>query len=127
MSEGGVHMDGRFAGIGPERTSFRILGPVEILRNETLQGPTTAQLRCVLALLLLDLGRTVTAERLIAALWPSGPPASALPSGASPFASAGAAVVASRSAASEGAEDRRGDIGTPDRVEKEARISCYCE
>jgi DNA-binding SARP family transcriptional activator len=66
------------AAIGPDRTSFRVLGPVEILRHGSVQGPTTAQLRCVLALLLLDLGRTVTAERLITALWPAGPPASAL-------------------------------------------------
>ncbi|MEU5870654.1 BTAD domain-containing putative transcriptional regulator [Glycomyces sp. NPDC047369] len=73
-------MDGRSGGAaaGPVRTRFRILGPVEILRDGIVQGPTTAQLRCVLALLLLDLGRAVSADRLIAALWPAGPPASAL-------------------------------------------------
>jgi DNA-binding SARP family transcriptional activator/tetratricopeptide (TPR) repeat protein len=73
-------MDRRSAGVasGPDRTSFRVLGSVEILRDGVVQGPTTAQSRCVLALLLLDLGRTVTAERLITALWPAGPPASAL-------------------------------------------------
>ncbi|WP_335986969.1 AfsR/SARP family transcriptional regulator [Glycomyces sp. MUSA5-2] len=71
-------MDGRTPAAGPVRTRFRVLGPVEILRDGNALGPTTAQLRCVLALLLLDLGRAVTAERLIAALWPAGPPASAL-------------------------------------------------
>jgi DNA-binding SARP family transcriptional activator/tetratricopeptide (TPR) repeat protein len=73
-------MDGRSAGAasGPDLARFRVLGPVEILRDGVVQGPTTAQSRCVLALLLLDLGRTVTAERLITALWPAGPPASAL-------------------------------------------------
>jgi DNA-binding SARP family transcriptional activator/tetratricopeptide (TPR) repeat protein len=64
--------------VGRSRIGFRLLGPVEVLRDGRPDGPTTAQLRCVLALLLLDLGRVVTADRLIAALWPAGPPVSAL-------------------------------------------------
>ena len=56
---------------------FRVLGPVEILHDGELLGPTTAQQRCVLAMLLLDLGRVVSTGRLISALWATGPPASA--------------------------------------------------
>ncbi|WP_112141487.1 AfsR/SARP family transcriptional regulator [Glycomyces dulcitolivorans] len=56
---------------------FRILGPVEILHNGQKQGPTTAQQRCVLAMLLLDLDHVVPTGRLVSALWASDPPAAA--------------------------------------------------
>jgi DNA-binding SARP family transcriptional activator/Tfp pilus assembly protein PilF len=56
---------------------FRLLGPIEVVQDGKAANPTTAQQRCVLALLLLDLGRVVPAERLIAALWPVDPPVSA--------------------------------------------------
>jgi DNA-binding SARP family transcriptional activator/tetratricopeptide (TPR) repeat protein len=57
---------------------FRVLGPVEIVAGGRAAGPTTSQLRCVLAMLLVDEGRVVAAGRLISALWPSAPPANAL-------------------------------------------------
>jgi DNA-binding SARP family transcriptional activator len=56
---------------------FRVLGPVEILEDGRTLGPATAQMRCVLAMLVLDLGRVVAAGRLASALWGSNPPASA--------------------------------------------------
>ncbi|MFF4618196.1 AfsR/SARP family transcriptional regulator [Nonomuraea jabiensis] len=56
---------------------FRLLGPVEVLLNGRALGPTTAQQRRVLAMLLLALGRVVPIDRLTTARWPSDPPASA--------------------------------------------------
>jgi pentatricopeptide repeat protein len=56
---------------------FGLLGPVEILQDGQRKGPTTAQQRCVLAMLLLDLGRVVSTGRLVSALWDASPPASA--------------------------------------------------
>ncbi|RRR98164.1 AfsR/SARP family transcriptional regulator [Glycomyces terrestris] len=56
---------------------FRLLGPVEARHGGRVLEPTTAQQRCVLAALLLDLGRVVSADRLTAALWPAEPPRSA--------------------------------------------------
>ncbi|WP_198667314.1 AfsR/SARP family transcriptional regulator [Glycomyces dulcitolivorans] len=56
---------------------FRVLGPVEILRDGQRLGPTTPQQRCVLAVLLLDLGHVVSIGRLVSALWAADPPASA--------------------------------------------------
>lgn len=56
---------------------FRVLGPVEILEDGRSHGPATAQMRCVLAMLVLEPGRVVAAGRLASALWGSNPPASA--------------------------------------------------
>ena len=56
---------------------FRVLGPVEIVVGGRVGGPTTPQLRGVLAMLLVDEGRVVSAGRLISALWPSAPPTTA--------------------------------------------------
>lgn len=69
----------RRAGSAPQGSGieFRLLGPVEIIRDEERLGPSTAQQRAVLAMLLLDLGRVVSTGRLVAALWASEPPASA--------------------------------------------------
>ncbi|MEV1177649.1 BTAD domain-containing putative transcriptional regulator, partial [Nonomuraea sp. NPDC049784] len=54
-----------------------ILGPLEV---EGDGGPVAVggfRLRALLAVLALEAGRTVTAERLIDALWPDEPPANA--------------------------------------------------
>ncbi|MEV4111977.1 BTAD domain-containing putative transcriptional regulator [Nonomuraea sp. NPDC049695] len=54
-----------------------ILGPLEVEGDE---GPVAVggfRLRALLAVLALEAGRTVTAERLIDALWPDEPPANA--------------------------------------------------
>lgn len=56
--------------------SFRILGPVEVVVDGRLL-PLQPRLQKTLAMLLSAVGRVVPTERLVAALWDSGPPASA--------------------------------------------------
>lgn len=53
---------------------FRILGPVELRARGELHTPGWAKERCVLASLLLAVGRPVTAEALIGRLWEDDPP-----------------------------------------------------
>ena len=56
---------------------FRVLGPVEAVRDGhqvALGGPRQ---RVLLALLLVERGRPVSADRLVDALWPTEPPAGA--------------------------------------------------
>ncbi len=56
---------------------FRLLGPTEL---HGPRGPVelgTPQQRCVLVVLMLEAGRVVAFDRLIDAVWPGGPPASA--------------------------------------------------
>ena len=53
---------------------IRVLGPIEAWREGrpvALGGPRQ---RVLLALLLLERGRPVSAERMVEALWPAGPP-----------------------------------------------------
>lgn len=64
---------------GSERAAidFRLLGQLEALRNGAalpLGGP---QQRALLAMLLVDAGRPVSADRLIEELWPGEPPSGA--------------------------------------------------
>jgi DNA-binding SARP family transcriptional activator len=61
---------------------FRILGPVEVVRNDTLIRLGGARQRALLAHLLLEGGRAVAADWLIDELWQGDPPsgASTLPS-----------------------------------------------
>src|SRR5438876_10429387 len=56
---------------------FRILGPLEVSADEGTLDPGTRKRRALLALLLLDANRVVSAERLIGALWDDEPPSSA--------------------------------------------------
>ncbi|MEU6717373.1 BTAD domain-containing putative transcriptional regulator [Nonomuraea sp. NPDC046802] len=56
---------------------FRLLGPVEIWADGSPIGPLTAQQRSVLAVLLLHLGRTVSLDRLVEAVWGQEAPPSA--------------------------------------------------
>ncbi|MEJ3750687.1 tetratricopeptide repeat protein [Actinomycetes bacterium KLBMP 9797] len=52
---------------------FRLLGAVGIWKAGHRLGPTTAQQRTVLALLLLDAGSVVSVERFVTALWDTPP------------------------------------------------------
>jgi DNA-binding SARP family transcriptional activator/Tfp pilus assembly protein PilF len=56
---------------------FQVLGPVEICVGERTLDAGHARQRAVLAVLLLDLGRVVPAERLIDRVWGEDPPPSA--------------------------------------------------
>ncbi|MER7789086.1 BTAD domain-containing putative transcriptional regulator [Streptomyces sp. NPDC097640] len=58
-------------------TEFRLLGPVGIWQGELGLGPTAAQQRSVLAMLLLEPGRVVPVDRLVMAVWGEDPPGSA--------------------------------------------------
>ncbi|MFC4006117.1 BTAD domain-containing putative transcriptional regulator [Nonomuraea purpurea] len=60
-----------------EAAEFRLLGPVGIWAGDRLLGPSTAQQRSVLAMLLLHPGRTVSVDRLVEAVWGQESPASA--------------------------------------------------
>jgi DNA-binding SARP family transcriptional activator/pimeloyl-ACP methyl ester carboxylesterase len=56
---------------------FRILGPVEAVHDGQTLAVGGPRARCVLAMLLLDANRVVSADRLAAELWPSLGPAKA--------------------------------------------------
>ncbi|MED7927902.1 BTAD domain-containing putative transcriptional regulator [Nonomuraea sp. LP-02] len=59
-----------------EGVEFRLLGPVGVWDAGRLLGPSTAQQRTVLAMLLLEPGRPVPVARLETALWGAEPPES---------------------------------------------------
>ncbi|RKN09307.1 AfsR/SARP family transcriptional regulator [Streptomyces radicis] len=56
---------------------FRLLGVVGVWQGERRLGPSTAQQRTVLAMLLLEPGRVVPVDRLVTALWGTEPPTTA--------------------------------------------------
>ncbi len=58
-------------------TGLRLLGPVGIWRDDQLLGPTAAQQRSVLAMLMMEPGRVVSVDRLVMAIWGEDPPGSA--------------------------------------------------
>jgi len=58
---------------------FRVLGPVEIHADGREVPLTRRQLRCLLAILLLDPGRVVPAQRLCALMWNGEAPEVTLP------------------------------------------------
>ncbi|SEO47659.1 BTAD domain-containing putative transcriptional regulator [Trujillonella endophytica] len=58
-------------------TTFRVLGPVEIRRDDRLLPGQTARHRATLAALLVDVGRTVPVDVLADRVWSGEPPASA--------------------------------------------------
>ncbi|HUR16102.1 MAG TPA: winged helix-turn-helix domain-containing protein, partial [Candidatus Limnocylindrales bacterium] len=75
MSEEGL--SGSVATGPSHRVEFRVLGPVEALKNGqpvALGGPRQ---RTLLALLLLRPGRTVPVDELLDAIWAGEPPAGA--------------------------------------------------
>ncbi|GII76379.1 SARP family transcriptional regulator [Sphaerisporangium rufum] len=57
------------------RARFRILGPVGVWRDEQALSVVGPKQRTLLALLVLQAGRTVSHDRLLAALWPGKAPA----------------------------------------------------
>jgi predicted ATPase/DNA-binding SARP family transcriptional activator len=58
-------------------TQFRILGPVEALVDDQAVPLGAPKQRALLALLLVNRGRVVTAEQIIDGIWGDAPPASA--------------------------------------------------
>ena len=57
---------------------FRVLGPLEVIGPRGPLAIASARQRAVLALLVLDLGRTVASDRLVDEIWGEDPPPSAL-------------------------------------------------
>jgi len=69
-----VSLDGQFAAGGTLACEVRLLGPVQAVRagrEIRLGGPRP---RAVLALLVLEAGRVVSADRLVAEVWRGSPP-----------------------------------------------------
>lgn len=56
---------------------YRVLGPVTVERDGRAATPASARQRALLAALLLDANRTVSADRLIDTVWDTEPPATA--------------------------------------------------
>ena len=54
---------------------FRILGPLEVLRDGVAVQPTSAKQRVLLAVLVVRAGEVVPADTLVDAVWPERPPA----------------------------------------------------
>ena len=63
---------------------FRILGPVEVIKDGQAVAVGGSRERAVLALLLASANRVVSAERLADDLWGGEPPAHSLRARASP-------------------------------------------
>lgn len=59
---------------------YRLLGPLEVLRDGEALNLGAPKQRVVLAALLADRGRAISSDRLIDAVWGDNPPASALTS-----------------------------------------------
>ncbi|MGO4426324.1 hypothetical protein AB4Z54_48385, partial [Streptomyces sp. MCAF7] len=59
------------------RTEARLLGPVELLVNDTDVTPTSIRARTFLVSLLLRSGQPVPVETLTEELWGDSPPATA--------------------------------------------------
>ncbi|MBV9337946.1 MAG: AAA family ATPase, partial [Solirubrobacterales bacterium] len=64
-------------GVGSPSVEFSILGPLEVVVAGRPVSVKPAKARMLLALLLLDPGRSVSLDRLIDQLWGEAPPASA--------------------------------------------------
>ena len=56
---------------------FRVLGPLEVRRDGVALPRAGTKVRALLAALLVDVGRVVSTDSLIDALWPSSPPSDA--------------------------------------------------
>ena len=53
---------------------FRLLGPLEVRDGDSTVALTGAGLRALLIVLLLQANEAVSADQLVDALWPAGPP-----------------------------------------------------
>jgi DNA-binding SARP family transcriptional activator/tetratricopeptide (TPR) repeat protein len=60
-----------------EHVQFRVLGPLEVNRGTQPIPITAGRHQIVLAMLLLEVGRTVSVERLVDAVWAEEPPSTA--------------------------------------------------
>jgi len=60
--------------VGAAAVEFRLLGPVEVVRDGERLGLGGPRQRALLALLLVDAGRWVPADRLVEELWHGRPP-----------------------------------------------------
>lgn len=60
----------------PNRTMYRLLGPVEIVRDGQDIAPTAPKIRQLVAMLLLRANRIVNTDTIIRELWPDEPPRS---------------------------------------------------
>jgi len=56
---------------------FRVLGPLAVTVGETDVTPTAPRQRATLAILLINVGKVVSTDRMIDALWEGAPPATA--------------------------------------------------
>ncbi len=62
--------------LGPDRNlQINVLGPLEVWHRGTLVPPGTAAQQCLLGLLALQPGRTVTRDEIVEVLWGHSPPA----------------------------------------------------
>ena len=69
-------MDAR-RGAGTPELDVRLLGPIEAVRDGTPVSLGGQKPRTLLAVLALELGRVVSVDRLVEALWPGDPPETA--------------------------------------------------
>ncbi|SDW76416.1 DNA-binding transcriptional activator of the SARP family [Amycolatopsis xylanica] len=60
-----------------DRSRFRVLGPLEVIRNGQDRTPKPFQQRVLLAILLLNANKLVTTDAIIDQMWGSRPPDSA--------------------------------------------------
>ena len=60
-----------------DRVEFRVLGPLEVIHNDTAAAPSGAKERAILARLLLEPARVVAADALLEAAWPGADPRAA--------------------------------------------------
>jgi DNA-binding SARP family transcriptional activator len=81
-SRAGPTLEGVHSRWGEERhpVEFRILGPLEVVHEETTVSIGRSRERALLALLLLSPNRVVSAERLAEDLWAGSPPEGAIQS-----------------------------------------------
>src|SRR5688500_3418094 len=68
----GSHESPTFTGV-----EFRVLGPLEVIHNDTAAAPSGAKERAILARLLLEPARVVAADALLEAAWPGADPRAA--------------------------------------------------
>jgi DNA-binding SARP family transcriptional activator len=68
-------LEGRVSKMATESLEFRVLGPVEVGSPGQHIGIGHPRQQAVLAVLILDLGRVVSAEQLIDRIWGDDPPA----------------------------------------------------
>ena len=66
-------MDGA-GGAGTPELEVRLLGPIEVVRDGAVAPLGGPKPRTLLAVLALELGRSVSVDRIVEALWPGEPP-----------------------------------------------------